>query len=90
MRPRINAFGKITHNELKKHFTDNYVWGDIVKIKEATLVYTYKMMFRNNKEKPEIIHVIVSQTSKLVITAWTNKQKFFKDANELIEYTIKR
>jgi len=87
MRPRINTFGKITRKELEKYLNENQVYGFTVKINESTLTYTYHMMFRKNKEKPEMLYVEVSQASKLVLKAWTDKGVSFKNIDELKKYT---
>ena len=87
MRPRINTFGKITRKELEKYLNENQVYGFTVKINESTLTYTYYMMFRKNKENPEMLYVEVSQASKLVLKAWTDKGISFKNIDELKKYT---
>lgn len=89
MRPRINTFGKITRNELHRYLIDNYVFNFTVKINDETFVYQYNIMFRKNKEAPEVLFVEVSKTSKLVLCAWTNKGKKFDNINELKLYTKK-
>lgn len=87
MRPRINSFGKITRKELEKYLNENQVYGFTVKIKDNTFVYSYNMMFRRNKETPEMLFVEVSKASKLVLGAWTNKDKKFNNVNDLKNYT---
>lgn len=87
MRPRINSFGKITYKELNTYLTDNYVFGFVVTIKENTYVYSYNIMFRKNKEKPEMLFIEVSQSSKIVLKAWTDKGKKFNNVNDLKNYT---
>lgn len=89
MRPRINKFGKITRKELEQYFMENQVYGFTVKIEKDTLIYSYDMMFRKNKENPEMIFVEVSQASKLVLNAWSNKGITFKNIDELKKYTKK-
>ena len=89
MRPRIKkGFGKITHSELKEYLTNNRVYGFTVDITENTLIYSYNIMFRKNKENPEMLFVEVSQSSKLVLKAWTDKGKTFNNIKELLDYTI--
>lgn len=87
MRPRINSFGKITYTELNKYLTENAVYGFVVEIKKDTYVYSYNIMYRFNKKDPEMLYVEVSQTSKLVIGAWTNWGKKFNNIDELKKYT---
>ena len=89
MRPRINAFGKITKKELESYFMENQVYGFTVKIDKDSFIYSYDMMFRKNKENPEMIFIEVSQTSKLVLKAWANKGITFKNIDELKKYTKK-
>ena len=89
MRPRINTFGRITRKELEKYLNDNKVYGFTVKILENTLIYSYDMMFRKNKEQPEMLFVEVSRASKLVLKAWTNKGVKFNNVDELKKYTKK-
>ena len=89
MRPRINTFGKISKSELQEYLTQNYVFGFIAKKNEHTILYTYKMMFRSNRNNPEELYIEVSNTSKLVLKAWTNKGIIFNSINELKKYTKK-
>jgi len=89
MRPRIKkGFGKLIHSELKEYLTNNKVYGFTVDITENTLIYIYNIMFRKNKENPEMLFVEVSQSSKLVLKAWTDKGKTFNNIKELLDYTI--
>ena len=83
MRPRISNFGKITKKELEKYFDENKVYGFVVKLLDDTLIYSYDMMFRKNKEQPEMIFIEVSRASKLVLKAWSNKGVTFKNIDEL-------
>lgn len=89
MRPRINTFGRITRKELEAYLNENQVYGFTVKILESTLVYSYNMMFRKNKEEPEMLFVEVSRASKLVLKAWTNKGVKFNNVEDLKKYTKK-
>jgi hypothetical protein len=89
MRPRINTFGRITRKELEAYLNENQVYGFTVKILESTLVYSYNMMFRKNKEQPEMLFVEVSRASKLVLKAWTNKGVKFNNVEDLKKYTKK-
>ena len=90
MRPRINnTFGRITRKELEKYLNENQVYGFTVKILESTLVYSYNMMFRKNKEQPEMLFIEVSRASKLVLKAWTNKGVKFNNVEDLKKYTKK-
>jgi len=89
MRPRINTFGRITRKELETYLNENQVYGFTVKILESTLIYSYNMMFRKNKEQPEMLFIEVSKVSKLVLKAWTNKGKIFNNIDELKKYTKK-
>ena len=89
MRPRINSFGKITRKELNKYFLENQVFGFTVKIESDILIYSYNILFRKNKEAPEMLFVKVSPTSKLVLGAYTNKGKVFNNIDELKKYTKK-
>lgn len=87
MRPRINSFGKYYFNDMKKYLTDNSVYGTTVKINKDTLTYTFLMMYRKNKENPEELFIEVSQASKLVLGGHTNKGVYFKNIEELKNYT---
>lgn len=89
MRPRINTFGRITRKELEAYLNENQVYGFTVKILESTLVYSYNMMFRKNKEQPEMLFVEISRASKLVLKAWTNKGVKFNNVEDLKKYTKK-
>ena len=89
MRPRINTFGKITYRELDEYLLENQVYGFTVKINKDTLVYSYNIMFRENKKDPEMLFIEVSQTSKLVLKAWTNRGMKFNNVDELKKYTKK-
>ena len=88
MRPRINSiFGVIKRKELDNYLTENQVYGFTVKVNESTFVYSYHIMFRNTREQPEMLFIEVSKASKLVLKAWTNKGKNFKNIDELKKYT---
>lgn len=87
MRPRISKFGMITRNALFEHFNKNYVWMLTVTIKDNVLIYHGEMMFRENKRPPEKIHITVSQTSKNVISAESERHGKFLNVDELLEYT---
>ena len=89
MRPRINTFGRITRKELEKYLNENQVYGFTVKRLENTLIYSYNMMFRKNKEEPEMLFIEVSRASKLVLKAWTNKGVKFNNVEDLKKYTKK-
>ena len=86
MRPRINNFGRITRKELDSFLYDNQVYGFTVKINETTLVYSYHIMFMNTRSEPEMLFVEVSRASKLVLKAWTNRNKKFEKIDELKKY----
>lgn len=88
MRPRINStFGVIKRKELDNYLTENQVYGFTVKVDKSTFIYSYNIMFRNTKEQPEMLFIEVSKVSKLVLKAWTNKGKNFKNIDELKKYT---
>lgn len=87
MRPRISSFGKITRKELDTYLTANQVYGFVVKIEPEVFVYSYHIMFRENKKDPEMLYVKVSTYSKLVLDAYTNRGKTFKNIDELKQYT---
>lgn len=89
MRPRINTFGRITRKELEVYLNENQVYGFTVKRLENTLIYSYNMMFRKNKEEPEMLFVEVSRASKLALKAWTNKGVKFNNVEDLKKYTKK-
>ena len=89
MRPRINKFGKITYKELNTYLIENQVYGFLAKRNECTITYSYHIMFRKNKEAPEMLFVEVSSTSKLVLNAWTNKGINFQNIEDLKKYTKK-
>lgn len=87
MRPRINTFGIIKFNELDSYLIENKVFGHTVKRNPNTLVYSYIMMFRNNKKKPIILFIEVSRISKLILNGWTDNGMKFSNINELKSYT---
>ena len=87
MRPRINTFGRISYTELAKYLYGNSVYGFTASKKDTTITYTYFIMFRKNKEDPEMLFIEVSRVSKLVLKAWTNKGKKFNNVDELKQYT---
>ena len=87
MRPRINTFGIIKFNELDSYLIENKVFGHTVKRNPNTLVYSYIMMFRNNKKKPIMLFIEVSRTSKLVLKGWTDNGMKFSNIDELKSYT---
>lgn len=87
MRPRINTFGKITRKDLDSYLTDNQVYGFTVKIGRDILTYSYNIMYRHNKKEPEMLFVDVSQNSKLVLGAYTNRGRKFNNIDELKKYT---
>jgi len=89
MRPRINKFGKITFNELQTYLNEHNVFGFTVKRNISTLTYTFLMMFRDTRKDPEELYIEVSNASKLVIGAYTNKGKNFNNIDELKQYTKK-
>lgn len=89
MRSRFNKFSNIVFSEVNKYLTDNCVFGFTSEIKESTIVYSYNIMFRKNKEKPEMLFIEVSQKSKLPISAWTDKGIKFNNIYELKKYTYK-
>lgn len=89
MRPRINKFGKITFNELQTYLNEHNVFGFTVKRNISTLTYTFLMMFRDTRKDPEELYIEVSNASKLVISAYTNKGKVFNNIDELKQYTKK-
>ena len=89
MRPRINKFGKITLNELHNYLEDNYVFGFTAKRNGDVIDYVFLMMFRDNHNKPEELYIKISNISKLVIKATTNKGKVFNNVEELKQYTKK-
>ena len=87
MRQRINSFGYIKYKDLNNYLTDNKVFGLTGKYDGDFIIYTYVIMFRENKKDPEELYIKVSQTSKLVIDAWTNWGKKFNNVEELKTYT---
>jgi len=90
MRPRLNkTFGIITFKELNKYLVSNMVYGFTVKRNDTDFIYSYHIMFRNNKRRPEVLYIKVSRTSKLVIGAWTNWDKKFDSIYSLKNYIEK-
>lgn len=90
MRPRINTkFGKATYSHMLQYLTDNYVFGHTVKICSDYLIYSFTMMFRDNKKSPEILFLKISTASKLVTDAWTNKGNKFDSIDSIKSYTKK-
>lgn len=90
MRPRINKFGKITFKELQTYLFDNYVFGFTAKRNINTINYTFLIMFRENKKDPEELYIEVSNNSKLVLNAFTNRGNKFNNIDELKKYTKKK
>ena len=90
MRPRINKFGKITFNELQTYLNEHNVFGFTVKRNISTLTYTFLMMFRDTRKDPEELYIEVSNNSKLVIGASTNRGKIFNNIEELKQYNYGR
>ena len=88
MRHRFNKFSNIVFSEINKYLTENAVYGFKAILKESIIIYSYNIMFRKNKENPEMLFVEVSQSSKLVLKAWTDKGKTFNNIKELLDYTI--
>lgn len=86
MRPRINNFGRISRIELDKYLCSNSVHGFTASVKDTTITYTYFIMFRSTRHKPEMLFVEVSRVSKLVLKAWTNRGKKFNNIDELKQY----
>ena len=86
MRPRINKFGKITFNELQTYLNEHNVFGFTVKRNISILTYTFLMMFRDTRKDPEELYIEVSNNSKLVIGASTNRGKIFNNIEELKQY----
>lgn len=87
MRPRINnAFDVIKFNELDSYLIENKVFGYTVKKNPNTLVYSYIMMFRNNKKKPIMLFIEVSKASKNVLNGWTDNGMKFNNIDELKAY----
>ena len=77
-------------NDLKKHFTDNYVWMLTVTLNEYTLTYHGIICFRDNKRSPEKIDVKVNRKSKTIMSVESEKHGKFGNIQEVIEYTTKR
>ena len=87
MRPRINTFGIIKFDELDSYLIENKVFGHTVKRNPNTFVYSYIMMFRNNKKEPIMLFIEVSRVSKLVLRGWTDNGMKFSNIDELKSYT---
>ena len=87
MRQRINSFGYIKYKDLNNYLTDNKVFGLIAKYDGDFIIYTYVIMFRENKKDPEELYIKVSRNSKLVVGANTNRGKIFNNVDELKQYT---
>ena len=87
MRPRINSFGKIFYKDLNKYLMENQVYGFTVKIDNNTFIYSYHIMFRENKKDPEMLFIKVSSNSKLVLSAYTDRGRKFNSVDELKNYT---
>ena len=86
MKPRISEFGKIYWKDLLDYLTENYVFGQIVKVNnDNTLTYKCVIMFRNHYRGPEELFIKVSSSSKLVLSANTQKLRF-KNIDELKKY----
>lgn len=86
MRPRINSFGKISYKELDKFLYENKVYSHTVERNENTMIYTYFIMFRNLRRKPEILMIEVSKNSKNVIGAYTYRGNKFVTIEDLKRY----
>ena len=87
MRQRINSFGYIKYKDLNNYLTDNKVFGLTGKYDGDFIIYTYVIMFRENKKDPEELYIKVSRNSKLVVGANTNRGKIFNNVDELKQYT---
>ena len=86
MRPRVSEFGKIYLNDLIGYLNENHIYGFTVKANnDNILTYTYLIMFRNHYRGPEELFIKVSSSSKLVLSANTQKLRF-KNINELKKY----
>ena len=66
----------MTYNEFKKFAEQNYIWGRTVRIGYDALIYTFALMFRENKRPPEEIKVIVSFKSKNVLRILSDRRQF--------------
>lgn len=86
MRPRINSFGKISYKEIDKFLYENNVYSHTVKRNENTMIYTYFIMFRNLKRKPEMLMIEVSRNSGNVICACTDRGNKFPTIDDLKRY----
>ena len=90
MRPRINKnFGAIKWKELDDYFYENYVFPCGAESFEDHIIYSRRLMFRDNKKAPEKIFINVSVNSKLVLGAWDEKGMNFNSIDELKQYTKK-
>ena len=80
---------EITYRELDKYLLENQVYGFTAKIETCTIIYSYHIMYRENKKDPEMLFIEVSQSSKLVLRAWTDRGMKFNNVDELKKYTKK-
>ena len=84
MRPRINKFGQIKLKELQEYLNSKQIYGHTIKINnDNTYTYSFCIMYRHNKKKPNNLFVKVSATSKNVLDACESTGKKFNNINEL-------
>ena len=87
MRPRINSFGNIKFKELQEYLNSKQIYGHTIKINDDnTYTYSFAIMHRNTRKKPNNLFINVSQTSKNVIGAYESTGKRFNNINELKLY----
>ena len=77
MRPRKSSFGVIQYKVLEEQLNASKVYGLFVKTLPDILIYTYVVMFRDNKKRPEELYITVSRRSKLVIKIESDRTEFF-------------
>lgn len=90
MRPRKSSFGVIPYKALQEQLNASKVYGLFVKILPDVLIYTYVVMFRDNKNHPEELYITVSRRSKLVIKIESDRREFLNLQDFIDKVIIKK
>ena len=77
MRPRIKLNWNISRIELDKWLIDNRIYGFVVDSShDKVFIYKSFIMYRDNKKSPEILYMVVSRQTKMVLDVYTDNYKF--------------
>ena len=90
MRPRKSSFGVIPYKVLQEQLNAAKVYGMFVKILPDVLIYTYVVMFRDNKKRPEELYITVSRRSRLVIKIESDRREFLSLQDFIDKVIIKK